>query len=177
MHDSAAATVQPTSRSRRRRPLRAFGRRRCRPTDRGPPGARGPRASRATSASARLGAVGGQVQLDLSKHGQNRRRDRHGRGRPRRIDRLHERIHFGLGAARDLQHAAEQAGAADCAGASRSRMTASSIGVISRGGPGSSTIAVRPCCSHESGRRAVRVLQDRGPARHHRLPRVVVAHH
>ncbi len=84
-----------------------------------------------------------QVQLDLARRGENRRLDRRLPVAPSAVDRLCQLFDPRFAAAGDLQHAPQQTCPASPRAAAARRPSRSSIGLISRGGPGRA--ARRPC--------------------------------
>ena len=118
---------------------------------------------------------GGEVQFDLAEHGQDCRGDGHRLSGPAAVDRLGAGIDVRLRAASDLEHAPKEAPAAAVRRHSiLDRRVEHRLHLARRARQHHD--AHSPVLDPQSGRGAVGVREDRGSARHHRLPAIDVGH-
>ena len=119
---------------------------------------------------------GTEVQLDLPRRREDRRLDRLRAVQPLRIDRLHQLLdpRFAAAGQSSARGDASERRRRDAAAGRRPQQC--SIGRISRGGPGSSAIALAVVLDPEARRGAVRIRQHGRAARHLRLAPIDLGH-
>ena len=117
-----------------------------------------------------------QMQLDLSRRGENRRFDWRLGDFQLRIDRLQHFVDVRLAAAGRRTGSRDGFAPARARAPSAPAHSALSIGCSSRGGPGSSTTTLRSMFDELTRGRPVRIVEDRRASQNLRLPAVDVRH-